>query len=235
MLSFACISGQTDAHVVDFEYQTLKAKLQPQVIPSLKILADAAKSQGFQLAIVSGFRDFQRQSAIWNAKARGERPILDANEKPIAPGSLQGWPLVQAILRWSALPGASRHHWGTDFDVIDSAALKPGYKIQLTQQEASPNGIFGDFHVWLSEWLHNNAELGFCRPYFSTSSNKNINANFGVSPEPWHLSYQPIAAQIERLYNLSDLQALVQSSNLALGDVVLAHLQEIFDRFVVPR
>ncbi len=33
---------------------------------------------------------------------------------------------VAAILVWSALPGASRHHWGTDCDVIDAAALPPG-------------------------------------------------------------------------------------------------------------
>ncbi|MCZ8486094.1 D-alanyl-D-alanine carboxypeptidase family protein [Vibrio lentus] len=25
---------------------------------------------------------------------------------------------LSAILRWSALPGASRHHWGCDFDVF---------------------------------------------------------------------------------------------------------------------
>ena len=33
-----------------------------------------------------------------------------------------------AILLWSALPGASRHHWGTDFDVFDRAAVPPDYR-----------------------------------------------------------------------------------------------------------
>ena len=33
---------------------------------------------------------------------------------------------IEAILRWSALPGASRHHWGTDLDLIDAHAIQPG-------------------------------------------------------------------------------------------------------------
>ena len=33
---------------------------------------------------------------------------------------------IDAILCWSALPGGSRHHWGTDCDVIDAAALPAG-------------------------------------------------------------------------------------------------------------
>ena len=35
------------------------------------------------------------------------------------------------ILEWSALPGASRHHWGSEFDVFDLAALPEGYRVQL--------------------------------------------------------------------------------------------------------
>ena len=30
---------------------------------------------------------------------------------------------LQAILRFSALPGTSRHHWGTDLDVYDAAVI----------------------------------------------------------------------------------------------------------------
>jgi len=52
-----------------------------------------------------------RQAEIWNAKAAGLRPVLDANEQPIDTGTLSERELVFAILRWSALPGASRHHW----------------------------------------------------------------------------------------------------------------------------
>ena len=38
-------------------------------------------------------------------------------------------------MRWSAIPGSSRHHWGTDLDVYDAAAVTPDYQVQLTPQE----------------------------------------------------------------------------------------------------
>ena len=40
---------------------------------------------------------------------------------PLAPDAL-----IETILLWSALPGGSRHHWGTDVDVFDAAAVAPG-------------------------------------------------------------------------------------------------------------
>jgi len=47
---------------------------------------------------------------------------------------------VRAILHWSALPGASRHHWGTEIDVIDRAALADGRKAQLIPAEYGADG-----------------------------------------------------------------------------------------------
>ncbi len=40
-----------------------------------------------------------------------------------------------AILRWSALPGGSRHHWGCDFDVYARNLLPPGTQLQLEPWE----------------------------------------------------------------------------------------------------
>jgi len=37
---------------------------------------------------------------------------------------------IASILRWSALPGTSRHHWGTDLDIIDAKALTAEMKVQ---------------------------------------------------------------------------------------------------------
>ena len=52
--------------------------------------------------------------------------------------------IVRAILHWSALPGASRHHWGTEIDVIDRAALTDGRKAQLVPAEYGADGVFGE-------------------------------------------------------------------------------------------
>ncbi|WP_317931843.1 M15 family metallopeptidase [Halioxenophilus sp. WMMB6] len=198
--------------------------------PALKILADAAKESGFELAVVSAFRSFDQQLAIWNAKACGKRAVLDVSEYPIPPGTLNGWPLVEAILRWSALPGASRHHWGTDMDVYDRAAMPAGYQVQLTQAEAEPNGVFGAFHQWLSRWLDNNPDVGFYRPYV-----KRLDGDcrpFGIAPEPWHLSFRPLSQQLEAEYDLTQLARLLETSDIQLKAPILEHLEEIYQRFI---
>ena len=90
--------------------------------------------------------------------------------------------IFEAILRWSALPGASRHHWGTDFDVIDGKRLSPEMKVALVPEEFAPGGPFCELHDWLDK---NMEGFGFYRPYQTDRG--------GVSPERWHLSYAPLA------------------------------------------
>ena len=76
-----------------------------------------------------GLRDFDRQLLLpWNRKWRGERPLHDREGRLLDPARLDDAGRVQAILCWSAIPG-SRHHWGTDVDVIDAAAMPPGYQV----------------------------------------------------------------------------------------------------------
>src|SRR5688572_24323737 len=98
--------GQVDAHVAPIENGS-KIRVHKSMLPALnKIKADAKKA-GFDLQVCSAFRDFQSQLSIWNAKATGKRPILDADSKPIDISKLSKKEIVYAILRWSALPGAS--------------------------------------------------------------------------------------------------------------------------------
>src|SRR6185437_11393328 len=117
-----------------------------------------------ELAIVSSFRDFARQAAIWNAKFRGERALLDRWGAPLEATKLSESERVAAILLWSALPGASRHHWGTDFDVIDRAAVPPDYRPALTAEEFTGAGPFARLNDWLGANL---GDYGFFRPYLT--------------------------------------------------------------------
>lgn len=235
MPSFESLSGQSNTHIASFKYGSVNALIHPDMGPAVKILAAAAKKQGFKLKVVSGFRSYDQQLAVWNAKARGERPVLDILERPIRHGTLNGWPLVEAILRWSALPGASRHHWGSDIDVVDGAALTLGYKIQLTQKEAAANGIFGAFHRWLSQWLLDNPQHGFTRPYHHEASAAWQPLKFGIAPEPWHLSYRPVAEEYEKAFDLGRLAQLIERSDIELKSDILANMDEINDRFVTVR
>src|SRR5690606_22475475 len=126
-------------------------------------------------------RSFQRQLEIWNGKVRGERAVLDEWGRPLELRGMSETEQVLAILRWSALPGSSRHHWGTDLDVYDSSRLPTGYRIQLSVEETRGKGACARFHSWLGGYLRSARNPGFFRPYDRDRG--------GVAPEPWHLSY----------------------------------------------
>ena len=103
-----------DDHLIDRD-----TMLHRQIIEPLHLLQEAATVAGFNLTVASAYRSFERQLSIWNAKAEGRRVVLDSAGLPVDMMALDPWQQVQAILRWSALPGASRHHWGTDLDIYD--------------------------------------------------------------------------------------------------------------------
>ena len=115
------LTGRARTHVR--QLPGLDCTLHPQAAAALLALQAAGERDGIELQAVSGFRDFGQQLAIWNAKFRGARALLDAAGAPLTVLGLDEPQRVAAILVWSALPGASRHHWGSDCDVIDRSAL----------------------------------------------------------------------------------------------------------------
>ena len=48
-----------------------------QLMAPLQSLTQRAAQEGFDLCVASGFRSFERQLVIWNAKAEGLRPVFD--------------------------------------------------------------------------------------------------------------------------------------------------------------
>ncbi len=196
-------------------------KLHRQVIEPFRALQQAASNAGFELQIASGFRAFDRQMAIWNEKSLGLRAVMDDHGQPLDLAQLDDRAKVFAILRWSALPGASRHHWGTDLDIWDRAAVETGYQLQLVPEEYENGGPFHDLSQWLAE---NGSRYGFIRPYLLDRG--------GVAPEPWHLSYLPLAQQFEQALSVDLLRQVLENCALELKSVVLENLDEIFSRFV---
>jgi LAS superfamily LD-carboxypeptidase LdcB len=192
--------------------------------PFLQLRA-AAAAEGFDLAVLSGFRSFERQLSIWNRKAGGQLAVLDSNARPLDINRLSPRELAFAILRWSALPGASRHHWGTDIDVYDQAARPKGYEVELIPAEVETGGMFARLHEWLDRRMANRSSFGFFRPYGTDAQ--------GVAPERWHLSYAPVAATFLSRLTMDILREVVEHADLALKDAVLDHLPEIYRRFVI--
>ena len=216
------LTGSTERHLRRLN-PAQSIMIHAQVVEPFVALQTQAAKQGFDLQICSGFRSFERQLHIWNGKLSGLRPVVDKAGNPIVLEALSPWDQIQAVLRWSALPGASRHHWGTDFDVYDAAAMPEGYQIQLTPEEVEGAGIFAPMHDWLDSSFDGDS-LGFYRPYGTDKG--------GVAPERWHLSYAPIADIYAREHSADVIAERLAGSDLLLLDVVLENLDEIVRRFV---
>jgi LAS superfamily LD-carboxypeptidase LdcB len=205
------------AEVTDHEIFIHKGIFEP-----LNELCEQAYDKGFNLSVCSGYRSFQRQANIWNDKLSGKKPVLDALGRPINIENLTEWEKIEAVLRWSALPGASRHHWGTDIDVYDSAAMPEDYELQLVHRETVGDGIFASMHEWLDAQM--DRRYGFYRPYESD--------NGGILPERWHLSYAPISKFYSDATTLTSLERRLCESGICLLDTVLQNLELIYKRFI---
>lgn len=219
------LTGYTEAHLCTAgQGESLGARVHRDVLNPLIKLREAAFMEGFDLRVESGFRSFERQLSIWNRKATGALAVLDADAQPIDIAQLSPRDLTFAILRWSALPGASRHHWGTDIDVYDAAVTPPDYEIQLIPDEVEPGGLHAPMHEWLDERMAEGTAYGFYRPYDRDRG--------GVAPERWHLSYAPLAGDFMQALTPALLREVVTEVDIALKETVLAHLDEIVERFV---
>ena len=213
------LTGRAATHVV--QRDDLGAAIHQRVLEPFLALKGAAAEAGIDVQTASGFRDFAAQLRIWNMKYRGERPLYDAAGNVRDNASLDAGELIEGILCWSALPGASRHHWGTDIDVIDRAAMPENYRYRLLPEEYAAGGVFHRLNTWLDE---NIARFDFFRPYAEFRG--------GVNAEPWHLSHAPTASVALRLLTPELVAATVRNSDVLGKDEVLARLQDIYRIYV---
>ncbi len=193
---------------------------------SLEALRLHAAEAGFELGVASSFRDFDRQQLIWQEKIDGRRPLYSSSGEPLDVSELSEEELLSAILRWSALPGVSRHHWGTDFDIYDAAAVSSDYRLQLVPEEYALGGPFYEFSCWLRELVETERAFGFFYPYLKDEG--------GVSPEPWHISYQPVASKYQTLWSYERFEQMLDSNCWPLSEVIKLRREEIFVRYVAP-
>jgi LAS superfamily LD-carboxypeptidase LdcB len=196
-------------------------RLLPEVKAAYLQMQQAAALDGIDLALVSSYRSFAQQARIWTAKYTGQRPVYNKAQQQVDIQSLDGLAKIEAILLYSALPGASRHHWGTDLDVFDKAAVPPEYQVQLLDAEYLPGGPF----YLLDQWLSQHASgFGFFRPYQRDQG--------GVAKEAWHLSYRPLSEYYLDNFEQQMLSAAIAQSELPDKALLLEHLPMIFQRYV---
>lgn len=136
----------------------------------LKRMYEAAlAATGIKIVVVSATRNFDAQKGIWERKWTENAAISD----PVA--------RTRKILEFSSMPGSSRHHWGTDVDILgitDANPTIPPLTDAYFQTESGKK---------LYKWLQENAgKYGFCQPYTSGRPT-------GYFEEKWHWSYTPLS------------------------------------------
>lgn len=200
--------------------------LHPDAAIAFAQLQSAASAAGLDLRIASAYRSFERQLAIWNGKLNGERRVCDEQDRPLEVMNLSIAERVSAVLRFTALPGSSRHHWGTDIDVFDASAVAHGYKVQLSAAEVAVDGCFAPLHNWLDERIESGNSFGFYRPYDQDRG--------GVAQERWHLSFAPVAAGFAAQFDARGLtRAWDQACQpLMLREYLEPNLDTLLERYV---
>lgn len=216
----AQLTGKSADHITTIA--ELRCELHRGVKAAFLAMRAAARGQGIDLMAASAYRTFERQLHIWNAKYAGERPVYDAAGTLLDMSNLTPAERVEAIVQWSAVPGSSRHHWGTDLDLIDGNALTPGYKVQLVAAEFASAGPFERLNDWL---LRHADSFGFFKPYGGIQS--------GVAPEPWHWSYADIAEAARAELTLEILQDALEESAILGADALRPRLRDLHAHFVM--
>jgi len=167
-------------------------KMQQDAFNSFIRMRTAAEVHNISIELVSAYRSFQRQKEIFEGKyqrftSQGSTPTQ----------------AIEKIIEYSTIPGTSRHHWGTDIDIIDGNAPRP--KSVLEARHFHGDGPFCKLKEWLNE--HANS-YGFYEVYTNNASRK------GFKYEPWHFSYAPISVPMLQAYKNLDVKKILQEEQI---------------------
>ena len=141
----------------DYCYGGRKLYLRQEACDSLEAMFVAAKKDGIKLLVRSASRDYEQQRYFWNrdwkkTNKRGVEKCLD-------------------VMKIVAMPGISRHHWGTEVD-IDGLGNRY-HKATIENNKR---------YAWLKE---NALRFGYYQCYDDDTSRT------GYQEETWHWSFYP--------------------------------------------
>jgi LAS superfamily LD-carboxypeptidase LdcB len=162
----------------------------------------AARKDGVSLVVVSATRNFNAQKRIWERKWTGAQRVDGRNLAKAVPNPIER---ARIILKYSSMPGTSRHHWGTDIDInsVNNAYFK------------SPTGR--KVYRWLAAHAK---DFGFCQTYTAKGNDR----PHGYEEEPWHWSYCPLAESYLQQYaqtvTYDDIRGFKGADTAARLDVI---------------
>lgn len=152
----------------------------------------AAEKDGFTIRVVSSYRTFNHQNLIWTRKYKRYR-----SKKLTA---------KQAVLnniRYTAIPGSSRHHWGTEIDVVNGRVKTSRYPLNTKNYHGY--GIYKNFREWMDANAH---KYGYYQVYTNEHSRK------GFKYEPWHYSYADLGVPMLKAYRERQIEEILKEQQL---------------------
>ncbi|MEE9349796.1 MAG: M15 family metallopeptidase [Flavobacteriaceae bacterium] len=162
-------------------------KLQKEAYVALENMITEAKLNNVKIHVVSGYRSFEHQNRIW--------------EKKFANFRKKGYSTIDAVNKvkeYTAIPGTSRHHWGTDVDLVD---YRKKFERNLSSSESNKK---------YTKWMDDNAhKFGFYRVFTKNKFRK------GYNYESWHYSYRKIAKPMLEAYLELDIVSILSHEEIA--------------------
>jgi LAS superfamily LD-carboxypeptidase LdcB len=172
-----------------------------------------AEKEGIKMWCTSAYRSFEYQKGIWNNKfitIKKQSPNLSCEQ------------ILDKITEYSSLPGTSRHHWGTDIDIIDSF----GYPNEnpLKKENFELGGEYQFFAYWLSQ---NASKFGFYLTY------DNNPKRTGFAYEPWHYSYAPLSKMYIKIFKEIDYSLKIDHFKIKGNECInKVFLQKYYEKYV---
>lgn len=157
----------------------------------IKMKSEALK-EGINIQVISSYRSFNHQNRIWTRKYNSYTQQGLTPEKAI-----------NKIIEYSTIPGTSRHHWGTDLDIIDSNPKQPANV--LNEEHFHGNGPYCKLKEWMDSYANS---FGFYLVYTDNANRK------GFKYEPWHYSYKPLSKNYLEDYQKLNLIKILKQENL---------------------
>jgi len=181
--------GKGNPEIVGESYT---GKMHRDTKEALKKMTAEARREGIAIEVVSAYRSFDRQKQIF------ERKYRQFTSEGLAPIET-----LEKIIEYSTIPGTSRHHWGTDLDLIDGNVARP--QNVLEAEHFHGTGVFCKFKAWMDA---NANRFGFYETYTDNGLRK------GFAYEPWHFSYAPVSRPMLHAYRKLDLKQIILEEDI---------------------
>lgn len=184
----AFLTGKSSAR--NSQFKGNKYKLQSKVFDALEKMKTAALKKGVQIDVVSAYRGFNHQNSLWKNKYLKFRN-----------SGLSTKQAVLKVIEYTAIPGTSRHHWGTEVDLRDyNKRNTPNLRSQKNSK----------YEKWMQENAH---KFGFYLAYNNNKFRK------GYKFESWHYTYRELSKPLLIEYLKLDLVNILKQENI-LGNTV---------------